>query len=62
MSVVGRLLFICVRYAADSTIIYKLAANRHLCADKSKLLMSFSAFDFCRGISHFENTISFVQN
>jgi len=61
-SVFGSILFI-LYTTPFSTVISNLAANYHLYADDTQLLLSFSALDFSHNITHLvENTVTNVSN
>jgi len=57
-SVLGSLLFI-LYTTPFSTVISNSAANHHLYADDTQLLLSFSALDFSHNITRLENTITY---
>jgi len=47
---------------SPSTVISNSAANHHLYADDTQLLLSFSALHFSHNITHLVNTIANVSN
>jgi len=60
-SVIGPLLLFLLTTPL-STVISNSAANHHLFADDTQLILSFSALDFSHNITHLENTITNVSN
>jgi len=54
------MLMLIILVTLHSTVISNLAANHHISADDTKLLISFSALDFSHNITYLENTIANV--